>query len=284
MKEKLRIPEQMDGFSFDYRPPVRFPVAAHHHEELEVGFVASGSATYLIEHGRVPLRVGTMIWLFPKQEHILVDASRDFVMWIAMFRQNLVRRCTNSPERQILRSEDPGTILCHQLDPGSLAPLSAIFKAAKTAGMKGDYEFANAALQYALLAAWQTFQFSGTPALLTNVHPAVASAARILSQSDEPVSLPKLARLSGISSARLSRLFKEQTGVSLTVFRQRNALDRFIRIFGQGRQYSLIEAALRAGFGSYPQFHRVFRNHMKLSPAEYARQVRASTEAQPVGK
>jgi AraC-like DNA-binding protein len=37
----------------------------------------------------------------------------------------------------------------------------------------------------------------------------------------------------------------------------------------------MVDAALDAGFGSYPQFHRVFRAETGCAPAEYFR-VRAS--------
>jgi len=83
--------------------------------------------------------------------------------------------------------------------------------------------------------------------------------------------LTKLARQAGLSAPRLSRLFKEQTHVSLTAFRQRQCLERFLRIYRAGARYSLTEAALLAGFGSYVQFHRVFRRQMGKSPAEYGR-------------
>jgi AraC-like DNA-binding protein len=38
-----------------------------------------------------------------------------------------------------------------------------------------------------------------------------------------------------------------------------------------GRALTLLEAAFEAGFGSYPQFHRVFRQLAGCSPAEYQR-------------
>ena len=81
------------------------------------------------------------------------------------------------------------------------------------------------------------------------------------------------ARAAGLSPARLSRLFKQQTGISLTSFRQRKCLERFIRLYRTGARYTLIEAALLAGFGSYPQFHRVFCRLMGMNPAAYKKSV-----------
>ena len=84
-----------------------------------------------------------------------------------------------------------------------------------------------------------------------------------------------LARRCGISPQRLSRLFKQQTRVPLVRFRQQQMLERFFQLFQSAdRKTTMLDAALSAGFGSYPQFHRVFKQHTGLSPAEYRRRVR----------
>ena len=105
----------------------------------------------------------------------------------------------------------------------------------------------------------------------------MAKAARLISNADASLPLNELAREAGLSAARLSRLFKRQTGINLTVFRQRKCLERFLRLYRTGARYSLIEAALLAGFGSYPQFHRVFRRVMGMNPAKYKKSLGDAT-------
>ena len=85
--------------------------------------------------------------------------------------------------------------------------------------------------------------------------------------------LAELARQAGLSPSRLSRLFRAQTGVSLVEYRNQQRLERFLRLYRQGRRWSMLAAALTAGFGSYPQFHRVFKRLMGSGPAEYRRKV-----------
>jgi len=97
----------------------------------------------------------------------------------------------------------------------------------------------------------------------------VAKAARLITDADTHLPLEELAEKSGLSAPRLSSLFKKQTGVSLTAFQQRKCLERFLHLYRTGARYTLIEAALLAGFGSYPQFHRVFQQMMGMSPAKY---------------
>jgi AraC-like DNA-binding protein len=275
MEELLQIPRGADGFAgITHGTPMRRP---HRHRELEVNLVVGGRAAYLLGGRRVPLLAGSMIWLFPRQEHLLIDSSSDFSMWVLVFRPALVASCAERETRRILASPDPGEILCRQILPPRVESLNRLYQGA--VDEKGDTEFVNATLHYALVESWRAYQFSGELIPSTQVHPAVARAARIVSEATDPMPLDDVAREAGLSPARLSRLFQQQVGVTLTTFRQQKCLQRFLRLYGTGARHSLIEAALLAGFGSYPQFHRVFCRLMKMSPLAYKRQFRADLAA-----
>jgi AraC-like DNA-binding protein len=128
-----------------------------------------------------------------------------------------------------------------------------------------------------LLASWRAQEAADVP-IGRNVHQAVAKAAALIRDEVVPTKLSVLARQAGLSSSRLSYLFKQQTGVSLVQFRQRQQLERFLQLHGGGQAHTLLSAALGAGFGSYPQFHRVFKAYMGTSPAKYRRQIRERSQ------
>lgn len=88
-----------------------------------------------------------------------------------------------------------------------------------------------------------------------------------------------LARELSISAGYLARVFKSEVGVSLVEYRNRLRIERFLRLVERGGG-NLYEAALEAGFGSYAQFHRVFRRHVGTTPREY---VTGSRSNAPVG-
>jgi AraC-like DNA-binding protein len=267
MKEKLNIPAGFEGLAFLLVGwASRLP--SHHHDELEVNLVLSGKASYLFGNRRVRLTANSMIWLFPGQEHVLIDSSHDFSMWVLVFRPGLVRHHAQTGTRRVLRVGDPGEVFCRQVDTRRLDLLNQVYQDAS--GDQGA-DVANAALGYALVASWQAYQFSSEPLPRIDVHPAVSRAAHLISAADDSPSLDRLAREAGLSPARLSRLFKRQTGIGLTAFRQRKCLERFLRLYGRGARYTLIQAALQAGFGSYAQFHRVFCAVMRMNPAAYRR-------------
>jgi AraC-like DNA-binding protein len=94
----------------------------------------------------------------------------------------------------------------------------------------------------------------------------VSSVVRELAEAPS-LSGATLARKRGVSVSRLARAFKAEMGMSLTEHRNRLRLQRFFRLVEAGQ--GLLPAALEAGFGSYAQFHRVFRALHKSSPAVY---------------
>jgi AraC-like DNA-binding protein len=57
--------------------------------------------------------------------------------------------------------------------------------------------------------------------------------------------------------------------VPLVRYRQKLLLERFLTLQEAHPHLTLTALALRAGFGSYPQFHRVFRQFTGESPAAY---------------
>lgn len=78
----------------------------------------------------------------------------------------------------------------------------------------------------------------------------------------------RLARDLGISPGHLARSFKAEMGLSLVEYRNRLRIERFLRHIDHSGG-NLLDAALQAGFGSYAQFHRVFRRFIGATPREY---------------
>jgi AraC-like DNA-binding protein len=100
-------------------------------------------------------------------------------------------------------------------------------------------------------------------------HRLVASTVGMLAK-DPAMGGKEIASGLDISLSRLSRVFKAEMGMSLVEYRNRLRLDRFSVLLDRGRT-NLLEAALAAGFGSYAQFHRVFRALRHVTPREYLR-------------
>lgn len=78
----------------------------------------------------------------------------------------------------------------------------------------------------------------------------------------------ELARRLATTESRLGKLFKAEMGFTVTNYRNRLRLETFLRLVSDG-DANLTQASLEAGFGSYAQFHRVFRTTLGATPREY---------------
>lgn len=265
MLEKLYLPPAHDGAVWQHSMPTG-DHPRHHHAELELNLVLTGTGRYLVDDRVHALTPGALIWLFPKQSHILVDRSADYRMWIVVFRPRLLRAvCTDAP-RRVLRALAPAGDFCRQLPPAALRQLDR--QLGDMAARTTDAPRFNAALTSLLLDSWAAFLAADIPAASADLHPAVQRAAQLLRSAPDNTDLAELARRAGLSRTRLSELFRRQTGVSLVDFRNRARLERFSALQAAADGRKLLALALEAGFGSYQQFHRVYRRHHGRSPAE----------------
>lgn len=114
---------------------------------------------------------------------------------------------------------------------------------------------------------------SSTPVFRAR-HPQAIAQTEIVSRAVELIrrqptlEREELAHQLGTTTSRLGKLFKAEMGFSVTDYRNRLRLEIFLGLVERGGS-NLLEAALDAGFGSYAQFHRVFRALLGTTPREY---------------
>ena len=275
MRQHLELPADLDGHLWHYRHQGRAN-ALHHHAELEFNLVTQGRGLYLLANRKYQIRRGDLLWLFPAQEHVLIEQSPDFEMWIGVAKPKTVRRIATDGDTKTLRQANPAGEYCRRLSQPALARLETLL--AEIAAAHERPGLFNAGLHYALLAAWQQFEHAADVPV-HDVHPAVEKAARHIRDQNNTLGLNELARHAGLSAARLSRLFKQQTGIALVDFRNRQRVEKFLQLYGTGQRVTMLAAALDAGFGSYPQFHRVFKRVTGSSPGSHRRKLLESESA-----
>jgi AraC-like DNA-binding protein len=105
----------------------------------------------------------------------------------------------------------------------------------------------------------------------------VASTIAML-ERDPALGGKQLAAALDIRVSHLSSVFKILVGMSVTDYRNQLRFERFRSLLAGGA-VNVKSAARQAGFGSYAQFHRVFRAHVRTSPRDYLRRARAEREA-----
>lgn len=104
---------------------------------------------------------------------------------------------------------------------------------------------------------------------------ALVASAMELMHAEPACSHGELAQRLGVSVRRLSAQFEREMGLSLVDARNSRRLQSFLQSVDEarhdGKEVILLDLALAAGFGSYAQFHRVFRGVFKQAPTDYLR-------------
>lgn len=239
--------------------------APHRHRSVEFNLVMDGSSTCLLNDRHYRLGPGSLVWLFPGQEHIVADRSPRCCDWLGLFDPAALAPACTSDETRTLLAADPSGSFARRLSAEEARRLDRLFRDV-TRGT--DPDTVTAGLRYAMLAAWEAFRTAAQAPPSTAVHPAVVEAVRLL-QAARPVrTVTELARTVGLSPHHLSRLFRAGMGVGIARFRNENRLQRVVDIRESDAGISLLDAALQAGFGSYPQFYRVVRELTGRPPSQ----------------
>lgn len=107
-------------------------------------------------------------------------------------------------------------------------------------------------------------------------HPLVREATQRLGR-DPTLACDALAKGLDVNARQLARTFKRETKTSIVDYRNELRLARFLERI-DADAHNLLDAALDAGFGSYAQFHRVFRARFGRSPREYLVELKQTHE------
>jgi AraC-like DNA-binding protein len=302
----LKLSRAYDGLIFlaeaERHPPM---IESHRHAELEVNLVVRGYITYIIAGKRHTFPSGTILWIFPAQEHQLVDRSADAHYYVAVFKPSLIKRACHGPSYDELKHKNVagnGVLSKHlAVEPFDLLRklMDSLMEGALDAdllnrevgfGVHSDFRFRhndpdtlNSGLRYLLILSWRFYKGGAESEGPVQLHPAVQKAIVILGRDEGNLDLAAIARQSSVSCSYLSRLFRRQVGVPLNRYRNSVRLNRFIKHQGQPTQHTLLESVYASGFGSYAQFYKVFVKSFGHGPGKFLRRYQRSLPPLPAG-
>ncbi len=264
MLERLRLPDGLIGHVWLHQPHGRLH-HWHHHDEPEFNLVLRGRARYLLCDRRYDLERNGLAWLFPRQEHLMVEMSDDFSVWIGVIRPGALRQAIGSDCSYggLLDADPPGGF-CRGLAPADTAFLDRI---CRDIAPGGDAVRLNAGLPYLFLAAWERFNQAGAVRGV-DVHPALQRATAVLA-GDPAADAELVASAAGVSRFHLARLFRSQLGTTLLAWRTRVRIERALALRRSDPAREWAGIATDSGFGSYAQFQRSFTAVTGMTPRRW---------------
>lgn len=246
----------------------RFPTtmsAPHRHRTVEFNLVLSGAATYLLDDRRYDLQARSLVWLFPGQNHIMVQRTSEYRDWLGLIPQDTLQEWCSTPATAPLLEADPPGLFVRRVPATAASALDALMCQVVTS----SDDAAPAGRVYAVLAAWDAFCDADPVEETDPVHPAVREAMQVLCAPDPPHDLPALSERVGLSPQHLSRVFLRETGIGIAQFRNEQRLRTFVELYDAAPDRPMLDLALQAGFGSAAQFHRVFKELTGTTPAAH---------------
>jgi AraC-like DNA-binding protein len=245
------IPTRARGQIWHHAPATRRP--RHFHSEPELNLVTGGSATFAMGEKLLPVVRGDLLWWPPGQDHLLVDASPDFDLFVIGVTADFSMRVLAGPP-------DVGCVgpIQIRLPTLALAELEAICVAPDSAS---DV----LAIERRVGDLWHEAHALRRAA--APMHVVTRRTMASLYQRPE-LGRSDIARLVRACPTEISRNFRNDMGMTLSAFRSRLRLLRFIEAMDAGAT-SLLAAALDAGFGSYSQCHRIFQRTFACAPRSF---------------
>jgi len=226
-------------------------LVAHSHARTEFNLLMVGSLTYEFDDGELEVRAGQLLVLPQGCEHRLTAVSADAAFWV------MELDVTSAPESP--RSVATPT-------PERRRELVACLR---KLWLRPDGE-KKTVLHRRLVELLRNVS-EGSESPVVSQHPAVQKAREICSTHLEgELEIAELAKRAGISESRLAHLFQMELGVTPLQYKNYVRLQGFIREEQRNpNDANLLRAALKAGFGSYPQFYRVFHQVCGAAPAAH---------------
>ena len=265
MHEQLGIPDGQEGFVMKLHDSAGL-TELHWHEELEFNLITSGSAYYVIDSRRYLLTSGTLIWLFPGQEHLLVDYTNSYTMWVVVFTRAVRDELAANPERRDMLRPDPGRILIRRLALGDYNRLDNL--CAVVCQTTGAPDRFNTGVRFLATEGWHALLHGEKLQSGTDLSPVVAGTLRLIARAGGCVALSEVAEQLNSTPGWVSRSFHREMGLPFIAYCNRTRLMRFASLRKTHPGTPITHLAYRAGFGSYAQFYRVYRKAHGRSPTQ----------------
>ena len=240
-----------------YAPEYRRP--RHVHSEPELNLVTRGSGTFGVGEATLAASAGDLLFWLPGQDHELLEASPSFDLFVVGLTPELSSRVLGRSTGSVY-----GGPVVARLGEGALARLGDLCQHAPGPSDSTSLEGHVGRLWSEAHASRATVR-----APSESKHPLTRRALASLLDGAE-AARSEMATRAGTHPSEVSRQFRKNMGVTLTAYRTRVRLLRFVE-YVDDAAHTLLSASFAAGFGSYSQCHRAFSATFGCTPSDFFR-------------
>jgi len=226
-------------------------IPAHCHDWRQLVYATSGAMT---------LTAARWVWMIPPGNAVLVPAGR--IHSIRMWGAVAVRTLYFPADLDVAALRDPE---CRVLAVSSLMR-ELILRVVETGALDGRVP-AHQHLLAVLLDEMQAAPVTPATLPLPEDARAAAVAREVLAAPSEAPGLDELSRRYAVGRRTLERLFRNDTGMSYGMWKQKARLSDAIRLLAEGR--SVTDAALDTGYSSVSAFIAAFKRTFGCTPGQW---------------
>lgn len=250
--------------------------AFHRHGEVELNFVRSGGATYLVEGTRVALPAGRLAVLWGTAPHRLVGTGPDTELcWLTVPLGAFLG--FGLPEGFVGAVLRGGVLVDAREDAGDAGRFEAWTHDLAPGGDAGA-----AALEvHARLRRWAR-RFEAGTAEHARGAPGAGTAERmaafIARESGRALRVADVAAAVGVSPHHAMAAFRRVFGMSVVEYLTRRRVAHAQRLLTT-TDARILDVCFEVGFGSTSRFHEAFARYCGCSPREYRARARTGETA-----
>lgn len=242
----------------------------HYHNGVEFGWCFEGAGVFFVEDRVVPYQAPCASVIYRGQAHIAQSAAQGRSQWYFLSVDDSA--FSYGWPAHWLRGHADAPILPAQGDATGVPVL--IHTLVEELQRQGtDYLRCAATLTEAILCRHARLAGPGfIPAARWRLQEIAPAITHIANSYTDPVSVPTLAALCGMSEAALRRKFREAVGRSPLDYLHRVRISAAISLLGQ-ENLTILEISARVGYDSQSSFNRQFQRVMGLGPRDYRKRL-----------
>lgn len=281
MKTKYeQLPHGTDKFPVAIFSEVTYGAPPHHHREYEILYLAKGRMRFGIDNYEHMISEGDVVFIEPYTSHTFGSDGEDFHYYALLFDPSILGG-KDDPARETFESVRFNRYV--SLSGDILTKIPALFKAdsEKAFGREILMKLFIYSIINHLIATHQFSVVSDLKPVQDNCSQAVFAAAEYIGLNyREQIKIQDIISLVKYSQSHFMRVFKRETGYSITEYINRIRVERACLDLMYSKK-SLTDIAIGNGFSTPQYFSKVFTCVMSITPSQFRNRAK-SLAAPPI--